>query len=97
MLNECFERRLFRWDPVKRTWEYVAAMPYKRMLSSAAVLNDTLYVVGGRDEFAALDTVISYNTTTNKWKRCASMKDKRNYVGVSGIYLNSSRMPIHLE
>ncbi|XP_077290676.1 kelch-like protein 4 [Arctopsyche grandis] len=78
-----------RWDPAKRTWEYVAAMPYKRMLSSAAVLNDTLYVVGGRDEFAALDTAVSYNATTNKWKRCATMKEKRNYVGLAahGSYL----------
>lgn len=39
----------FRWDPITRTWSYVASMSFMRSTAGVAVLNNRLYVCGGRD------------------------------------------------
>ena len=48
----------------------------------AAVLNDQLYVCGGYDGVASLNTVECYHSDTNKWVMVASMTKHRSAAGV---------------
>lgn len=48
----------------------------------AAVLNDHLYVCGGYDGVASLNTVECYNSETNKWVMVTSMTKHRSAAGV---------------
>lgn len=48
----------------------------------AAVLNDQLYVCGGYDGVASLNTVECYHSDTNKWMMVASMTKHRSAAGV---------------
>jgi subtilisin-like proprotein convertase family protein len=42
------------WDPATNAWTTIASMPSDRARSTGAILNDSLYVVGGRSQASAL-------------------------------------------
>ena len=48
----------------------------------AAVLDEEILVVGGLDNGFSLSDMESYNPVTNKWRKRASMNEKREYPGV---------------
>lgn len=48
----------------------------------AAVLNDHLYVCGGYDGVASLNTVECYDSEANKWAMVTSMTKHRSAAGV---------------
>ena len=51
--------------------------------ASVALLNDHIYVVGGFDGTAHLDSVEFYNIRTDYWTTVASMTTPRCYVGAT--------------
>lgn len=51
--------------------------------ASVALLNDHIYVVGGFDGTAHLDSVEVYNIRTDYWTTVASMTTPRCYVGAT--------------
>ena len=63
-------------NPVK--WASHAAMPTKRVFSTAVEVEGLLYVVGGCDQRGTpLDTFECYNPRKQKWLRLANMPSKR--------------------
>uniref|UniRef100_A0A673FPM3 Kelch-like protein 5 n=1 Tax=Sinocyclocheilus rhinocerous TaxID=307959 RepID=A0A673FPM3_9TELE len=65
------------------TWRQVAVMSGRRLQFGVAVLDDRLYVVGGRDGLKTLNTVECYNPRTRQWSFVASMATPRSTVGVA--------------
>uniref|UniRef100_A0A672RMS2 Uncharacterized protein n=1 Tax=Sinocyclocheilus grahami TaxID=75366 RepID=A0A672RMS2_SINGR len=49
------------------TWRQVAVMSGRRLQFGVAVLDDRLYVVGGRDGLKTLNTVECYNPRSKSW------------------------------
>ena len=70
-------------DPITNQWTSLDSMPTDRGLAACAVVNDTIYVIGGiRGYLNALDytglkTVESYDITTGQWNSKAEMPTKR--------------------
>ena len=75
-----------RWDPISRTWNYVAPMSSSRSTAGVAVLNGRLYVVGGRDGNVCHFSVECYDPHTNKWTLRAPMNKRRGGIGVGYLY-----------
>lgn len=78
-----------RWDPVARTWSFVAPMSAARCTCGVGVVAGRVYAVGGRDGGACLRTVECYRPHTNRWTQCAPMARRRGLVSVAvaGGYL----------
>lgn len=72
-----------RWDPIARTWSYVASMSTMRSTAGVAILNNRLYVVGGRDGSSCHCSMECYDPHTNKWTMRAPMNRRRGGVGVA--------------
>lgn len=72
-----------RWDPERRSWQYVAPMQIQRCSAGVAVLKDRLYVVGGRDGASCLRTVECYDPYTNKWSLAAPLARRKGCIGVA--------------
>uniref|UniRef100_A0A671MZ71 Kelch-like protein 5 n=1 Tax=Sinocyclocheilus anshuiensis TaxID=1608454 RepID=A0A671MZ71_9TELE len=69
----------------------VAVMSGRRLQFGVAVLDDRLYVVGGRDGLKTLNTVECYNPRTRQWSFVASMATPRSTVGVAVLYAVGGR------
>lgn len=72
----------FRWDPVCRTWSSVASLQFMRLCAGVAVLNNRLFVCGGRDGSACHRSVETYDPHTNKWTMRSPMIQRRSGVAV---------------
>jgi N-acetylneuraminic acid mutarotase len=71
------------YDPATNTWTTRASMPTARRGGApGAVINNTLYVIGGRDA-AGVDiaTVEAYSPATNTWVKRAPMPAARSGLG----------------
>jgi len=70
-------------DPITNQWTSLDSMPTDRGLAACAVVDDTIYVIGGiRGYLNALDytglkTVESYDITTGQWNSKSEMPTKR--------------------
>lgn len=60
LLQFYYNQFKIRWDPFARTWSSVAAMSFMRSTAGVAVLNNRLYVCGGRDGSSCHRSVESY-------------------------------------
>jgi N-acetylneuraminic acid mutarotase len=67
------------YDPATNRWTAKAPMPTPRMWMSGSVLNNKLYVIGGRE----LATVEAYDPATNKWTTKKPMLTAREQLGVA--------------
>lgn len=64
-------------------WTPVATMNGRRLQFGVAVLDDKLYVVGGRDGLKTLNTVECYNPKTKTWSVMPPMSTHRHGLGKS--------------
>ena len=58
------------YDPMTDTWERRSIMPTKRLGVSASVVNDKIYLIGGRigePTYAEVSATEVYNPSTDKW------------------------------
>lgn len=62
-------------------WTPVANMNGRRLQFGVAVLDDKLYVVGGRDGLKTLNTVECYNPKTKTWSVMPPMSTHRHGLG----------------
>jgi N-acetylneuraminic acid mutarotase len=68
------------------TWTHTRRMPRARFDHEAGVVNDVIYVVGGRTFFRKFNKVDAYNVATNTWSTVQSLPNIRiNLNGVSTI------------
>ncbi|KAJ8271701.1 hypothetical protein COCON_G00105600 [Conger conger] len=65
------------------SWKQVAVMSGRRLQFGVAVLEDRLYVVGGRDGLKTLNTVECYNPRSRSWSVMPSMSTHRHGLGVA--------------
>ena len=65
-------------------WTPVANMNGRRLQFGVAVLDDKLYVVGGRDGLKTLNTVECYNPKTKTWSVMPPMSTHRHGLGECG-------------
>jgi len=72
---EKYELRTNMWTPV-------ANMNGRRLQFGVAVLDDKLYVVGGRDGLKTLNTVECYNPRTKTWSVKPPMSTHRHGLGM---------------
>lgn len=76
------------YDPATDKWMKKAGMPTPRtqLPSSAPVINDKIYVIGGAPNFrASFSTVEVYNPATDKWVKKADMPTARMYLSTSSV------------
>lgn len=71
-----------RYDPQKKQWSHVSSMSSPRSTAGVAVLEDKLYVVGGRDSNSCLNSMECYDPHTDTWTRLPPMRARRGGVGV---------------
>ena len=70
-------------DPITNQWDSIASMPTDRGLAACAVVNNTIYVIGGVRgylnalDFTGLDTVEAYDINSGQWTSKARMPTKR--------------------
>jgi N-acetylneuraminic acid mutarotase len=77
-----------RLDLTSKTWSFVAPMQTMRSTCDVAILNDKLYVCGGRESSLCHRTVECYDITLNKWTMKAPMNKRRG--GVSAAAFNNA-------
>ena len=78
-------RDLQRYDPVTDSWTTLASMPTARAGAVAAVVDNNIFVIGGRSSAAGpcnggpyLATVEKYDVDTNTWSAVASLPSPRS-------------------
>lgn len=76
----------FSWDPIAKTWNFVAPMSVMRSSAGVAVLNNRLYVCGGRDGSSCHRSVECYDPHTNKWTLRSPMQYRRSGVGIGVLH-----------
>lgn len=64
------------------TWTPVANMNGRRLQFGVAVLDDKLFVVGGRDGLKTLNTVECYNPRSKTWSVMPPMSTHRHGLGM---------------
>jgi N-acetylneuraminic acid mutarotase/glucose/arabinose dehydrogenase len=69
------------FDPVTNAWTSLAAMPVPRGGATAKAIGSVIYVVGGMNGGASLETVSIYNPGTNTWTAGPSMGTRRDNPG----------------
>jgi N-acetylneuraminic acid mutarotase len=57
-----------------------------------AVLDDVLYVMGGRDDYSKLKTAERYDPKTDRWSPIADMKVKREDASATALNGNMNIM-----
>jgi N-acetylneuraminic acid mutarotase len=73
----------FVFDTVTGTWQHIAPMPEARGAMAAAVLGDTLAVVGGLSADGVSRALFVYLPTENRWETRASMPTARDHLAVA--------------
>ena len=63
----------------------MASMLTRRKHLGCAVFKNNIYVVGGRDDIAELNSAERYNPQLNQWQPIISMKSRRSGVGLAVV------------
>jgi N-acetylneuraminic acid mutarotase len=82
-LPEVFVNTVFAYDPKVGEWEARAPMPTGRSAGGAAVIDDKIYVAGGRPP-AGNDFAV-YDTTSDRWTALPDLPTPRNHLGIGAI------------
>src|SRR5712691_4872400 len=76
---------LERYDPVLNAWTTLAPMPTARAGAAAAVIDDGIFVIGGRQSTSGpcsggpyLQTVEKYDIDTDTWSAVAQLPNQRS-------------------
>ena len=66
-------------------WAVKSPMPLGVHSAGVAVINNIIYVVGGSDNKATVNTLYAYNTATDTWSIKAPMKYNRTELAVAAV------------
>ncbi|CAG09725.1 unnamed protein product [Tetraodon nigroviridis] len=72
-----------KYDLRTNTWVQVGAMNGRRLQFGVAVIDNKLYVVGGRDGLKTSNMVESYNPLNNVWSTMPPMSTHRHGLGMA--------------
>ena len=78
-----------RYDPKMNQWSDMAPLPIQRSGFGSAVVDFTLYLVGGCNNLSRVDTVDRYDPDQNEWSSTSPMSVRRSglAVGVAPAFL----------
>jgi len=71
-----------QYDLRTNTWSRLDKLSARRLQFGVAVLDDRLYVVGGRDGLKTLNTVECFNPRNRFWSGMPSMSTRRHGLGM---------------
>lgn len=71
-----------RYDPKTREWANMASLPIQRSGFGSAVVDSTLYLVGGCNNLSKVSTVDKYDPDRDEWSSAADMSIRRSGLGV---------------
>jgi len=71
------------YDPVKDTWTTLPPLPTPRRAVGSAAVGSIIYIIGGSNDEAILDTVEAFDTRTQTWSKRAPMPTPRTDVAVA--------------
>ncbi|XP_014663237.1 PREDICTED: kelch-like protein 5 [Priapulus caudatus] len=71
-----------KYDPRTNSWTQVDSISGHRLQFGVAVVEDKLFVVGGRDGLKTLNTVEAYSLKEKKWTTMPTMSTHRHGLGV---------------
>lgn len=88
VLDYAISRSVEVYDPVSNNWSTTTPLPEGRHHAGIAVLNGTLYVVGGFTQsllsvWKAVPTIYQYNPNTAVWRELPQMPTARGALGVT--------------
>lgn len=75
-----------KYDPRTNNWTQVDSISGHRLQFGVAVVEDKLFVVGGRDGLKTLNTVEAYSIKEKKWTIMPSMSTHRHGLGMLSLY-----------
>jgi N-acetylneuraminic acid mutarotase len=76
----------WRYDIAKRRWQELEPMPTARGALGAAIVDDTLYAIGGRNGPDSTDAVEAYDLTRGTWSSRAPIPGPgRDHLGVATL------------
>lgn len=80
----------FEYDPSTRQWRARAPLPIRRTAGAIAVVNDKIYVVGGRtpprdNNAAVYDDFAVYDPATDTWTRLPDLPTHRHHLAAVAI------------
>lgn len=70
------------YNPKTKLWQNMAPLPIPRSGFGSAVVDSTLYLVGGCSNLSKVDTVDKYDPELDKWNSVAHMTIRRSGLGV---------------
>jgi kelch-like protein 1/4/5 len=73
--------KIEKYDLRANMWSHVANMNGRRLQFGVAVVDQCLYVVGGRDGLKTLNTVECYDFKSKTWTSLPSMSTHRHGLG----------------
>ena len=80
---------LWQYNPLLNSWSVLAPLPAEgRSGSVHFVLNDTLYIVGGKNQQGILTEVWGYDISTNQWSQKTALPGNGIWRGTSFAYNN---------
>lgn len=71
-----------RYDPKTQEWTDMAPLPIQRSGFGSAVVDSTLYLVGGCNNLSRVASVDRYDPEQNEWMSASSMSIRRSGVAV---------------
>ncbi len=90
VLDYAISRSVEVYDPVSNNWSTTTPLPEGRHHAGIAVLNGTLYVVGGFTQsllsvWKAVPTIYQYNPNTAVWRELPQMPTARRRAGCNRL------------
>ncbi len=75
------------YDTETGTWETISSTQTSRNGVGLAILDGTLYAVGGHDGQRFQNTVEVFDPRVNRWKTISSLKHRRASAGKGIVYV----------
>ena len=75
--------RVDKYDPGLDEWKEVASMKTSRASHCAVVVENLIYVLGGRDNSVCHKSIECFNASTNQWTDRPSMNVARQFAGAA--------------
>lgn len=72
-----------KFNLISKSWSEIAPMNEKRTFLASAVIDDTIYAIGGFNGSWRVSTVEKYNISLNQWQLVNSMNERRSGAGAS--------------
>ncbi|XP_072013621.1 kelch-like protein 24 [Amphiura filiformis] len=79
--NHSEERDVRYYNPASETWRSLSSLPKGMSGYSVAVLENDIYVTGGKQERAVSSCILRYSSSTDTWSSLPDMRSPRQFHG----------------